>query len=391
VTENRHGAEVRGFTPTTFLTVSQAGLVSDWEAASQQPCSEDQKFSHRPRNAFWLRASILWKCCGWSWRWLIDLETYRTDLFGTVCNPNVDLPRTATVLHFGPGGDVIGQIALPDRYRGPPHLFAGATGIVAVGLIDGPPGGMVVVAVDASGRVASRHPVPGAFEYQVVATRGGFAVVTEPLADLRSRTVQAFDATGVTTWTTTLEGPIPHDGTSAWMVAHNSRVVVTLNGEERFGLDAATGTPVWHGRADHAPRAAAATAAPLQPAELITLWDDKAPGVEHVSVVALDARSGATRTLLTLDSRPRALAHGFVQDGRILPERFTRAGNDLWMIGLFGGRLSIGAAVVEVDTVKVRRYEDVCQIECLRAHSEYVLVGNTWELFIARVPLAAAP
>jgi hypothetical protein len=61
--------------------------------------------------------------------------------------------------------------------------------------------------------------------------------VTEPLADLRSRTVQAFDATGATTWATTLEGSIPHDGTSGWMVAHDGRVVVTLNGEERFGLD----------------------------------------------------------------------------------------------------------------------------------------------------------
>jgi len=97
--------------------------------------------------------------------------------------------------------------------------------------------------------VVSRHHVAGAFENQVAATHGGLVALTELLDDQRSRTVQAFDATGATAWKTTLEGPIPHDGSSAAMVAHDDRVVVTLNGEERIGLDAATGTPVWRSRA----------------------------------------------------------------------------------------------------------------------------------------------
>jgi hypothetical protein len=77
-----------------------------------------------------------------------------------------------------------------------------------------------------------------------------------------------------------------------------------------------------------------------------------------------------------------------VQHSRISPsdspERATTCG---WSAC---GRLSIDDAVVEVDSVEVRRHEDVCQIECSRTPDrEYVLVGYAWEVFIARVPLAA--
>jgi len=253
--------------------------------------------------------------------------------------------------------------------------------------------------------VTSRHVVAGAFEGTAVASDGGFVVVEQRQVEDSSRVVRAIRPTGETRWATKLPAPErPDGGFDGWRLGGDDHIVVVQMGSGGLiGLDAASGAQVWRSQApDGQPQLA--SDGRLHAGEVVIPGGRprgrSSSDAEQAWFLALDTRSGAVRQVATLDAQPRHLGHGLSQSGIVRASSFTRAGNELWIVGNFGGRLRVAGAAVEVDGVKAQRYSELCEsMICVDRPATatwlsadgYVIVGGHWEMFIARVPLASRP